>query len=118
MCADPEIFRKGGLGRGELRGGWGRVNVLNVNIHIYQRKIFMHKPFSFVCYVFLLFFIINVFCLLSIALFYEFDRFFKVQKGWRVHPPINQCMRENRHEQNNQPTIYIVYVNNKDCSER
>ena len=92
-------------------------------IYIYIReKNFMHKPFSFVCYVFLLFLIINVFFLFSFALFYEFDRFFKVQKGWRVQPsplpPITQCMRESRHEQNNQPTIYIVYVNNKDCSER
>ena len=38
MCVDPDIFQKGGLGRGKQRGGWGRVNVINVNIHIYQRK--------------------------------------------------------------------------------
>ena len=37
MCADPECFQKGGLGRGEKRGCWGRANVLNVNMHAYQR---------------------------------------------------------------------------------
>ena len=79
MCADPECFQKGGLGRGELRGGWGRVNVLNVNIHIYQRKN-IHAQTFLICL--LCFSTVFIYKCFSFALFYEFD-FLKYKRGGR-----------------------------------